>query len=285
MIIKAHAKLNLAINVLDKQDDGFHKLDMVMVPLDLHDSIEITKVPKSFDTLVTCDDFDLVNGEYNLCSIAVNKMRAFYKFEDKFRIHIHKRIPMSAGLGGGSSNAAAVVRGIILLLKLRTNEADIIDVCRSIGSDVPFFFKEMPCRVQGTGEVLTPINVKRPFYALIVKPQTGLSTKEVFNRFDDSKSKAKSLAPIIQALENGDISMLAQHMFNDLEPVAISLCPEISLIKRTLLEEGLEAVMMTGSGSAVFALSEDFDKLEKAAKHQLKGHKVLLTKLKENTSL
>jgi 4-diphosphocytidyl-2-C-methyl-D-erythritol kinase/energy-coupling factor transport system substrate-specific component len=79
--------------------------------------------------------------------------------------------------------------------------------------------------------------------------------------------------------------MLAQHMFNDLEPAAISLCQEISLIKRTLLEDGLDAVMMTGSGSAVFALSDNLRKLEKAAKHQLKGHKVLLTKLKENTPL
>jgi len=282
MIVKAYAKINIALDVLRKQDDGFHELDMVMAPLDLHDSIEISLVPPSFDTLVTCDSFDLTTGEYNLCTIAVNKMREFYKFKEKFRIHIHKRIPMSAGFGGGSSDAAATIHGIIKLLKLQTKESDIIALCRSIGSDVPYFYRLLPSRVQGTGEILTPIIIKNHYYVLIVKPVEGLSTKEVFARYDQMSGEKHDIMPVIEALTSGDDAKLKESMFNALEPAAISLCPEVAEIKQKLTADGVELVSMSGSGSAVFALDKRLNKLEKLAKKYINlGYIVLLTEIKK----
>ena len=281
MIVKAYAKINIALNVLARRPDGYHDLDMIMAPLDLHDSIEINLMPPSYLTTVTCDDFDLAADEYNLCSTAVTKMREFYKFKEHFRIHIHKRIPMSAGLGGGSSDAAATVRGIISLLKLKVVEQDIIKVCRSIGSDVPFFYKQIPARVRGTGEMLTPIKIAKPYYVLLIKPSAGLKTKKVFETYDQTTHETKDIDPVIRSLELGDSELLAQTMFNLLEDTSMQLCPEIAAIKQSLHEDGLSLVMMTGSGSTVFALSEQLHKLEKVTKKYVKlGHKVLLTQFR-----
>lgn len=287
MIVKAYAKLNIALNVVSRRNDGYHELDMIMVPLDLHDSIVIDLMPASYVTTVTCDDFDLAADEYNLCSIAVTKMREFYKFKQHFRIHIHKRIPMSAGLGGGSSDAAATVRAIISLLKLKVIEEDIIKICRSIGSDVPFFYRQIPARVRGTGEILTPIKVSKAYYALLVKPASGLKTKQVFEEYDRENHAIKDIDPVIRALELGDTELLGHTMFNMLEATSMKLNPEIASIKQMLTQDGLSLVLMTGSGSTVFALCEQLHKLEKVAKKYVKlGHKVLLTqfRLKEKTS-
>ena len=281
MIVKAYAKINIALNVVSRREDGYHNLDMVMAPLDLHDSIEVMLMPATYVTTVTCDDFDLAADDYNLCSIAVTKMREFYQFKEQFRIHIHKRIPMSAGLGGGSSDAAATVRAIISLLKLKVKETDIIRICRSIGSDVPFFYHQIPARVSGTGEILTPIKIAKPYYVLLVKPNIGLKTKQVFEQFDKTSVEQRDIEPVIRSLELGCDDLLAQTMFNHLETTSIDICPIIGTIKQSLLDDGLSLVMMTGSGSTVFALSNQLHKLEKVTKKYVKlGHKVLLTQLR-----
>jgi len=282
MIVKAYAKINIALGVTGKRDDGFHNLDMIVAPLDLHDSIEITAMPAGYDTLVTCDACELTTGDYNLCTIAVNKMREFFRFKENFRIHIHKRIPMSAGLGGGSSDAAAVVKGIMTLLKLKTTETDLIDICRAIGSDVPFFFKQKPARVRGTGEILDPIFINKRYYVLLIKPTQGLATKDVYMKYDENVPESREVRPVIEALKAGDDTDLAHAMFNDLEPAAVALCPEIAAIKRSLKQEGLELVSMSGSGSTVFALSDRLARLEKAARKNIKPeYVVLLTELKK----
>ncbi len=281
MIAKAYAKINIALKVLGKKPDGYHELDMVMVPVELHDSIEIVIAPPSCETVVTSDDHDLMTSEYNLCAVAVNKMRDFYKFEENFRIHIHKRIPMSAGLGGGSSDAAAVIRGIITLLKLKVTESDIIGVSRAIGSDVPFFYRQIPARVQGTGEILTPIKVQIPYYVLIVKPHEGLSTTDVFAKYDQMDNQSlKEIPPVIEALAHGDDEAVAETIFNQLEATSTSMCHAIAAIKRALKQDGLPIVLMSGSGTSVFALSMNRERLEISAKKlEKRGHRVLLTQL------
>ncbi len=281
MIVKAYAKINIALNVVNKREDGYHELDMVMVPLDLHDSLDIDIVPPSFDTLVTCDDYDLINEDYNLATIAINKMRQFYGFKESFRVHIHKRIPMSAGLGGGSSDSAAVIRGIVSLLKLKVKDSDIIQICRSIGSDVPFFYEQIPARVRGTGETLLPLKVKKQYYVLLIKPKQGLSTKTVFETYDKDPTVPRDINPVIKALETGDDGLLEVSIFNQLEKAAMSLCNDVTIIKEELKKDGMNIVAMSGSGSAVYALHDQVRKLEKIAHKYVKlGHKVLLTQFR-----
>jgi 4-diphosphocytidyl-2C-methyl-D-erythritol kinase len=281
MIVKAHAKINVALNVLNKRSDGYHNLDMVMLPLELHDTVEVEMSPSSIETVVTVDGIELPAGSNNLAAVAVTKMRELYRFNENFKIHIQKRIPMAAGLGGGSSDAAAVVRAIIELLKLPTRETDIINICRSIGSDVPFFYRQMAARVRGTGEILTPISIKNGFDVLIIKPKQGLSTKTVFSKYDENPMPLNDIDPVIKALKAGDDESLAKSIFNQLQPAAASLCPEITTIIDALHKDGFGLVQMTGSGSAVFVLSRHSAQLEPAAvKYGESGYEVMLTRLK-----
>ncbi|MCH5180593.1 MAG: 4-(cytidine 5'-diphospho)-2-C-methyl-D-erythritol kinase [Erysipelotrichales bacterium] len=279
MIIKAHAKINLAINVVGKKEDGYHDLDMVMVPVELHDSIHIEVLPSNFETYVTCDDFSLEVNEYNLCSITIRKMKEKYNINKSFRVHIHKNIPIGAGLGGGSSNAAAVINAIKTLLKLDIPYEEEIELAKSIGADVPFFLKNNPARVEGIGEKLTPIKIKNKYYVLLIKPKNGLSTKDVYAKYDEVGSDNHAdVDSLIKALENGD--ELKEFMGNDLEKASITMLPVIQDIKKLLLDDGFENVLMSGSGSSVFAISTNRTMVEKEyRKLEKMGLNVYLTKV------
>lgn len=279
MIVKANAKINLALNVLGKREDGYHELDMVMMPLDLHDSIEITEQPPKYDTFVTCDDFSIETSQYNLGMIAVNKMKAHFKFTKAFRIHIHKCIPMSSGLGGGSADAAAVIKALVVMLKLKPTREELIEIAKTIGADVPFCLFNKPSRAQGIGERLMPITVKNRYYVLLVKPKKGLSTKAVFEKYDENIHENRAnVDDVVEALKNGDLKLLTKSMGNDLEEHSMELVEEIKKIKESLKADGLDIVMMSGSGSSVFALSETKSKLQALQdKYQKKGYTVVLT--------
>ena len=281
MIVKAYAKINLALKVKGKTKDGYHELDMVMLPIELHDSIDISLLPDIYETYVTCDDFSLETGEYNLCSIAVRKMKEKFNINKSFRIHIHKNIPIGAGLGGGSANAAAVIRAIKDLLKLKISVQDELEVAKSIGADVPFCLFNTPSRSEGIGEKLTPIVVSKEYYVLLIKPKRGLSTKEVYVKYDEVGSSANSdVDELIKVLKEGKTEEISNCFGNDLEKASITLLPEIQNVKDELKTHGFEIVLMSGSGSSVFALSENKHMIEKEAKNlEKKGYNVFITKI------
>lgn len=281
MIVKAFAKINLAINVVGKKEDGYHDLDMIMLPIELHDSIHIEMLPSNFETYITCDDFSLEVNEYNLCSITLKKMKEKYNIDKSFRIHIHKNIPIGAGLGGGSSNAAAVITAIKTLLKLKIPHEEEIELAKSIGADVPFFLNNTPARVQGIGEKLTPIKIKNKYYVLLIKPAKGLSTKEVYAKYDELGSDNHAdVEKLINTLENGEDEKIKDYMGNDLEKASITMLPAIEEIKNLLVNDGFENVLMSGSGSSVFAISTNRVMMEKEYKKLEKlGLNVFLTKV------
>lgn len=280
MIVQAHAKINVSLAITGKREDGYHSLDMVMVPLDLHDSIDISLLPEAFDTYITCDDVSLETGEYNLCTIALKALRDFYKFKQQFRIHIHKSIPMSAGLGGGSSDAAALIHGVLALLKIHPQPEDIQAIALKIGSDVPFCFKGVPARVGGTGEIVEPINIEKKYNVLIVKPTQGLSTTTVYKQYDLMDHEELDVSSVVEALAEGNDDKLSVSMSNALEKPAIFLCPEIAKIKSSLKDDGFKLVLMSGSGSSVFALSDSQRKVEKAeAKYSKLGYLAISTSI------
>jgi len=278
MIIQAHAKINVALNVINKRVDGYHNLDMVMLPLDLHDSIDISLLPANFDTFITCDDVSLETGEYNLCTIALKAMREKYLFKQEFRIHIHKSIPMAAGLGGGSSDAAAVMHAVCTLLKIHPEPKEILELAKKIGSDVPFFYIGQAARVSGVGEIIQPIPVVKQYCVLIVKPKEGLSTKTVFNQYDLMEKETIDVDSVVDALVTGNSAKLAASVANVLEKPAFFLLPEVKKVKESLEKDGFEIVGMSGSGSSVFALSENHHKISKAeAKYEKLGYTVVKT--------
>ena len=264
--VKSFAKINISLNVVKKREDGYHELDSIMLPIELHDSILIEPLKTSVDNFVTVDDFSNGLIHYNLATTAINAMAAKYHFSTKFRIFIHKNIPMQAGLGGGSSNAAFTMKAVNEMLKLNATEEELIDIATPLGADIPLFIPLVPARCRGIGEKIEPIEVKNNYYVLLVKPNSGCSTKEVFAIADSQQLKHPNIENVLKALKEGDDDLLAESIGNSLEDAAMQVVPEIAQIKQALLDAGLKIVLMSGSGSTVFALSQDIYPLKKVAK-------------------
>lgn len=261
--IRSYAKINLCLNITGKREDGFHELDMVMLPISLHDSLVVSKLNKSTDNFVTVDDFSNGSFSYNLATFSIDRLESIYHFKDKFRILIHKVIPIQAGLGGGSSNAACSMKAVNSILKLGISDEELMKISTPLGCDIPFFIKCKPARCRGVGEIVEPIEVKNNYHVLIVKPEAGCSTKKVYQIADTMNLPICNVDNVIKALAEGDDELLAENMSNALQGPAISLVPNIQSIIDELHECGLKIVQVTGSGSAVFALSTDKNLLKK----------------------
>lgn len=265
-LVRSPAKINICLNVVGKQPDGYHQLDMVILPLAMHDSMLFTEIKKGEDNFVTIDDYSMGPITYNLASSAIEKLQKLKGFNNAFRVSIHKVIPMQSGLGGGSSNAALTLVALNKYLKLGFTDEELIQIGKPLGADIPFFIMGKPARCRGIGEQLDFVNIKNNYHVLIVKPNEGCSTKGVYEVSDTMDLPTGNVEKVIEALETGNDDLLAESIFNALEEPAMSLVPEIRVIKQKLYDAGLKIVQMTGSGSAVFALSTDLKQLRKVAK-------------------
>ena len=280
MVFKAFAKINLAIDVLDKREDGYHNIDLICVPVELHDFVEIEEYKSKYGTYVTSDDPGLICDESNLVYVAYRAMKKEYNFDSGLRIHIHKKIPTMAGLAGGSADAAAVINGLKKMKKLNITDEKMIEIASSIGSDVPYCLFNKAARVQGKGEKLTPIKLKEAYYVLLVKPQQGLSTKDVYIQSDSCYKDKPNIKELIEGLEEGDEEKIKANMKNGLQHAAIELLPEIGELISRLNAEGLEMTMMSGSGSSVFSLSKNLKLLQKiASKFKNEGYDVFVPRM------
>lgn len=282
MYVKAPAKINLYLDVLGKRENGYHDLDMVMLPLELHDTIELQLAPRATYTHIVCDTVERQIINHNSIYRTHELLRTQYDYKQNFIIKVHKEIPIYAGMGGGSANAAAALRAFKKYGKLKLTEEEEINFCLQIGADVPFCTKNVAAHVEGIGEKITPIKVKKQYHVLVIKPKQGLSTKEVFSECDKYSLKHGNVNDVIKALETGDDELLAKSLFNSLEEVSMKLCPEVKKVKEMLIKDGFNCVLMTGSGSCVFALTTNYAfAVSKFLKYEHKGYEVYLTKTKK----
>lgn len=267
MIIKAFAKINLAIDVKKKNENGYHDIDMVTLPITLHDVLEMEQLISRHGIFITSDDPSLICDEGNLAFKALKAMEDNFSFSKGYRIQIYKRIPMNAGLGGGSADAAGIIRAICKLYNMDAHDPKIIKVARSIGSDVPFCLLNKPARVLGTGENIIPLDSKLDYHVIIIKPHKGLSTKDVYEKYDtipEEEREHPDISALIEAIKIGDEQKMFENMKNGLYKPASLLCPVISGILNDFKKMGFPLYSMTGSGNACFALSKDLEQIEKA---------------------
>lgn len=267
MIIKAFAKINLAIDVKKKDENGYHDIDMVTLPITLHDVLEMEQLISRHGIFITSDDPSLICDEGNLAFKALKAMEDNFSFSKGYRIQIYKRIPMNAGLGGGSADAAGIIRAICKLYNMDAHDPKIIKVARSIGSDVPFCLLNKPARVLGTGENIIPLDSKLDYHVIIVKPHKGLSTKDVYEKYDtipEEEREHPDISALIEAIKIGDEQKMFENMKNGLYKPASLLCPVISGILNDFKKMEFPLYSMTGSGNACFALSKDLEQIEKA---------------------
>lgn len=274
MIEKAYAKINLALNVKDKRTDGFHNIESVMLPLKLHDSIEIElRDGKNGDDFIVCDNFKVGIAKYNLCHRAIEVARLMWGFKESFDIKIHKSIFLQSGLGGGSSDAAVVLKAITKLLKIKVKDEELIEAALKIGSDVPYMLFNKPSLVTGVGNKIQNIEIAESFYdyyVLLCKPTEGISTTRIYSEYDQTEDKEHfDINKVVEHIKTDD-SELKSCIGNSLEKAGYYIVPEIENIKKSLLERGFDMAFMTGGGSCVVGLTKN----KKLAKKTFKEYYV-----------
>ncbi|MFL5342068.1 MAG: 4-(cytidine 5'-diphospho)-2-C-methyl-D-erythritol kinase [Gemmataceae bacterium] len=255
VVIQTPAKVNLHLEVLGRRPDGYHDLESLLVAVSLHDTLEFWPADGGAVTL-TCDRPDLTCGPDNLVLKAAEALRRHSGFTGGAAIHLTKVIPMQAGLGGGSSDAAAALDGLNRLWNLGRKPAELARIGAEIGSDVPFFFAAPAAWCTGRGEIVEPLRPGRELELVIVRPPFGLSTADVFRRVTtpDCPVSGKEMRGAFAA---GDVEAIGRLLHNRLQGPAEELCPEVRGVRQTLAAAGPAGCLMTGSGSAVFALCRD----------------------------
>lgn len=253
---RAYAKINIALDVFNKREDGYHDISSVMIPISFYDDLEIS-----------ISDVD--NYTYNRTNIEFNEQNSIYKMIEAVRkkygidahysIVLNKCVPLRAGLGGGTSDAASTLRLLKRLHHLKPTYEEEKELCMSVGADVLFSYINKPAIVSGIGDVVEPIKVKKTYYVLIVKPKYGISTKQAYEMLDMEKANHPNIEALKNALANGDD--LAGLLGNSLEQPALLLNKEIDVIKNKLINAGASNVAMSGSGSAVFTLCESEEEM------------------------
>lgn len=266
MKARAYAKVNLCLDVTGRRNDGYHDLWMVMQSISLHDTVEVSLTDDEEIKLMS-DSEEMPLDESNLCYRAA---RSFFKetgIRKGARIRIEKNIPVSAGLAGGSTDCAAVLR---ILNKLNDNpfgNRRLLELGNSLGADVPFMMTGGTAICEGTGEIITELRSLKKTYCVLVKPDFGVSTPHVFKEFDKKEKKGFiDHKKVLKAIESNDLEMLSESTGNDLEEVTLNEYPILMEIRKGLKDMGASLSMMSGSGPTVFGLFEDPKKAENAYK-------------------
>lgn len=260
----SHAKINLALDVGQQRPDGFHDIHTVFLALDLADRIHLEAT--DHPGIILEVQGQAPGGAQNLAWQAAELILQATGFPGGLRISLEKRIPLQAGLGGGSSNAAAVLLGAAKLLGYKT---DLAPMALRLGSDAPFFLLGGAAEGRGRGEALTALPELPPMSFLLVHPGTGVSTAQAYKRLDEVQRRKERGWAIrcIEAIKAGDRQRLVESLGNDFEQVVLKDYPEIDDLKKRLLNSGAEAALLSGSGSCVFGVFPDREQAVRAAEN------------------
>ncbi|GGD99474.1 4-(cytidine 5'-diphospho)-2-C-methyl-D-erythritol kinase [Paenibacillus nasutitermitis] len=251
---KAPAKINLLLDVMRKRDDGFHEVEMIMTMVDLADRLEMEELPR--DTIIISSQAGYIPlDEKNLAFQAAKLIKDRYDVSRGVYIHLDKKIPVAAGLAGGSSDAAAALRGLNRLWELGISEDELCTLGAELGSDVPFCVTGGTAIARGRGEKLEPIGNPPQCWVVLAKPPINVSTADVYGKFRASELKHHPSTPaMLSAIERGSFADVCANLGNVLETVTLHAYPEVLQLKDIMYRLGADGVLMSGSGPTVFGL-------------------------------
>ncbi|AIQ50124.1 4-(cytidine 5'-diphospho)-2-C-methyl-D-erythritol kinase [Paenibacillus sp. FSL R7-0331] len=254
MYEKAPAKINLMLDVLHKRADGFHEVEMIMTMVDLADRLELSELKR--DSIIISSQAGYIPlDEKNLAFQAARLIKDRYNVKSGVHIHLDKRIPVAAGLAGGSSDAAATLRGLNRLWRLGIPSQELQELGAELGSDVPFCVTGGTALATGRGEKLTHIANPPQCWVILAKPPINVSTAEVYGRVRANQIAVHpSASRMQQAIEAGDFGAVCAGLGNVLEDVTLKLHPEVQQLKEAMVRLGADGVLMSGSGPTVFGL-------------------------------
>lgn len=257
MKMKAYAKINIALDAIGKREDNYHLLRMIMQTVDLYDVIDIEKSNDS-SISISCNKHYVPTDERNLAYKAAVLFRENFNIKDGVKISIKKNIPVAAGMAGGSTNAAAVLVIMNKLFNVNVSLEELKELGLKIGADVPYCIQGGTALCEGIGEVITPLKPFENKILVVLKPNFGVSTKEVYTNLDINKiRKHVNIEELIEAMENDDLNYVAKNMKNVLENVTLKKHSILKVIKEDMRRSGALGAMMSGSGPTVFAFFDD----------------------------
>ena len=257
LTLSANAKINLTLDILGTREDGYHEVAMIMQEISLHDTLSMGKINQGISLTIAIEGQQgtLPADESNLCWKAAALVQKEYNLQEGVEIHLTKRIPMAAGLAGGSADAAAVLKGMNHLFRLGMTEARICELGARLGSDIPFCIMGGTMLATGRGEVLTRLPSFPRLSVVLAKPPVGVSTAWAYKTYDAGyDGPHPDNEAMLEAIHGGDAHKAASLLCNVLEGVTETEHPVIADYKRLMMEHGAMASMMSGSGPTVFGL-------------------------------
>jgi len=259
---KAPAKLNFSLDTPFRHPDGNHEWQMVMISIDLADYVQVKTIPTSKQITVLTDSGFLPCDQRNLAYQAALKLQQDYQINEGVEIVIKKNIPVAAGMGGGSSDAAAVLRALNQAWNLNLSKAQLAQIGLEIDSDVPFCVYSEPALVTGKGEVIEPLGDFPSLWIIVAKPKASVSTPSILKQIDYQIIDHLNVNGLVAALKNGDYFDITQKMGNVLEPITAKRHKDILKIKDCMLKFGADAAQMSGSGPTVFGITQKYSRAQ-----------------------
>ena len=257
LTLSANAKINLTLDILGTREDGYHEVAMIMQEISLHDTLSMGKINQGISLTIVIEGQQgtLPADESNLCWKAAALVQKEYNLQEGVEIHLTKRIPMAAGLAGGSADAAAVLKGMNYLFRLGMTEARLCELGARLGSDIPFCIMGGTMLATGRGEVLTRLPSFPRLSVVLAKPPVGVSTAWAYKTYDAGyDGPHPDNEAMLEAIHGGDAHKAADLLCNVLEGVTETEHPVIADYKRLMMDHGAMASMMSGSGPTVFGL-------------------------------
>lgn len=262
IIEKAPAKINLGLDVLHKREDGYHELEMVMSSVDLADRLTFEKLPEDQIIIETNKAFLPVDKRNNVYQAAAI-LKERYSISEGIKITIEKQIPVAAGLGGGSSDCAAALRGMNRLWNLDLSFAELVEMGLEVGTDVPYCLYGTTSFIQGKGEIVRPLIPMPQCWVILVKPRVSVSTRKIFQQVELKDLPHPDMRALSQAILSEDYDEMIRQMGNSLEATTIPKYPVVQQIKDRMMQYGADIALMTGSGPTVFALCRQHSRAQR----------------------
>ena len=262
--LNAYAKINLGLDVVRKREDGYHEVRMIMQTINMYDKLTMTLLDEDKIVLTTNLSF-LPNDENNLVYKAIKLIKEKHQIKTGVSVNLEKYIPVAAGMAGGSTDCAAALVGMNQLFDLKLSQKTLMEYGVTLGADVPYCILRGTALSEGIGEILTPLPPVPQCYVLIAKPPVHVSTKFVYENLKANElEKHPDIDGMVEAIQEGSISGIADRLENVLETVTIPAYPEIGTLKQIMLDCGAMNSLMSGSGPTVFGLFEKEEDAKKA---------------------
>ncbi|GAA0116811.1 4-(cytidine 5'-diphospho)-2-C-methyl-D-erythritol kinase [Clostridium senegalense] len=261
MKVKAYGKINIALDVVGKREDGYHLLKMIMQTVDIYDELEFEKCDKNIT--INCNKKYLPVDENNLVYKAIKLFMEKYNISSGVKVNIVKNIPVAAGMAGGSADAAATLKAMRNMFKKDVTDGELMELGLKIGADVPYCIVGGTALCEGVGEVVTKLKPFKNKILVVVKPNFGVSTKDVYKALEINKiHKHPETEKLITAMKQENIKYVSKNMRNVLENVTIKKHLLIKQLKEEMMKNGALGSMMSGSGPTVFGFFEDMLKAQ-----------------------